>query len=73
MRHFKEVFANQFSIDPHGAYLLDKELILNAMHVLMHDDGYAFLVDMTAVDYFTCKDKMPERFALIYILRDTRF
>ena len=57
MKHFKEVFANQYTLDKYGAYVIDKTLIQNALHVLKHDDGYHFLVDMTAVDYFTCKEK----------------
>ena len=63
MKHFKEVFVNQYILDEYGAYIIDKTLIQNVLHVLKHDDGYHFLVDMTAVDYFTCKEKRPERCA----------
>ena len=73
MKHFKEVFANQYTLDAYGAYIVSKELIQNVLHVLKHDDGYYFLVDMTAIDYFTCKEKMLERFAIVYLLRDTHF
>lgn len=58
MTHFKEVFANQYSLDKHGAYVIDKAHIQNALHVLKHDDGYHFLVDMTAIDYLTCKEHL---------------
>ena len=70
MKHFKEVFANQYTLDTHGAYIVSKELIQNVLHVLKHDDGYHFLVDVTAIDYLTCKEKMLERFAIVYFLRD---
>lgn len=73
MKHFKEVFANQYTLDAYGAYIVSKELIQNVLHVLKHDDGYYFLVDITAIDYLTCKEKMPERFAIVYLLRDTHF
>ena len=73
MTHFKEVFANQYNLDSYGAYVIDKAHIQNALHVLKHDDGYHFLVDMTAIDYLTCKEHSLERFAIIYLLRDRHF
>ena len=69
---FKETFANDYTIDQNGAYILDKELILQALQVLFDHDGYTFLVDMTAIDYLHVKHQ-PERFAIIYILRDQHF
>ena len=72
MRHFKEVFANQYTLDAHGAYIVDKEHIVNVIHVLSHDDGYSFLVDITAIDYLHVKTQ-PERFGVVYLLRDEHF
>jgi len=69
---FKETFADKYTIDPFGAILIDKKLILQALHVLVHDDGYTFLVDMTAIDFLHVKTE-TERFAIVYILRDKKF
>jgi len=69
---FKKTFAHEYTIDPFGAILIDKKLLLQALHVLLRDDGYTFLVDMTAIDFLHVK-KETERFALVYILRDKNF
>ena len=71
--HFKKIFQDAYSIDAYGAIVIDKELILKALHVIKNDDGYHFLVDITAVDYLHTKEKKAERFALVYLLRDSHF
>jgi len=71
--HFKRIFHDAYEIDAYGAIVIDKELILKALHVIKNDDGYHFLVDITAVDYLHTKEKKTERFALVYMLRDTHF
>lgn len=71
-KFFKQTFENQYEIDSFGSIILDKELILKALHVLSHDDGYTFLVDMTAIDYLHVKNQR-ERFAIVYLLRDKNF
>lgn len=69
---FHEVFKDRYSLDEFGAYVIDQSLIVQALQVLFHDDGYRFLVDMTAIDYLG-QTTHPTRFAVIYILRDYRF
>lgn len=71
--HFKKIFQDAYSIDAYGAFIIDKELILKALHVIKNDDGYHFLVDITAIDYLHAKEKKTERFALVYLLRDSHF
>ena len=71
--HFKKIFQDAYSIDAYGAFVIDKELILKALHVIKNDDGYHFLVDITAIDYLHAKEKKTERFALVYLLRDSHF
>ena len=71
--HFKKIFQGAYEIDAYGAIIIDKELILKALHIIKNDDGYHFLVDITAIDYLHAKEKKKERFALVYILRDTHF
>ncbi len=71
--HFKKIFQGAYSIDAYGAMVIDKELILKALHVIKNDDGYHFLVDITAIDYLHAKEKKAERFALVYLLRDSHF
>ncbi len=73
MIHFKEAFAKESIQDTFGAYIIDKSLLLKALHTLKYEDNYHFLVDITAVDYLNFKLKMPERFAVIYLLRDENF
>ena len=69
---FKALFQEHYSVDSNGAFVLPKELILQALQLLFEKDDYTFLVDMTAVDYLHQKNQ-PERFAIIYILRDQHF
>lgn len=69
---FKTLFQEHYSIDSYGAYILPKELILQALQILLEKDNYTFLVDMTAVDYLNQKNH-PERFAIVYLLRDHNF
>lgn len=69
---FQEMFADRFHIDAYGAFVLDPSSIVRALHVLSHEDGYTFLVDMTAIDYWQIQDQ-PSRFAIVYLLRDARF
>lgn len=71
--HFKKIFQGAYSIDAYGAMVIDKELILKALHVIKNDDGYHFLVDITAIDYLHSQEKKTERFALVYLLRDAHF
>ena len=73
MTHFREMFAQDYTIDAFGAYVIDKSLIVKALHTLKYEDGYAFLVDITAIDYLTAKTTTLERFAVIYLLRDQHF
>ena len=71
--HFKQAFENAYTIDQHGAIIIDKELILKALHVLKNEDGYHFLVDMVGIDYLLLKEESKERFAIVYLLRDIHF
>lgn len=71
-KSFKETFANAYTLDNDGAFILDKELILQALQTLFDHDGYTFLVDMTAIDYLHVKTQ-PERFAIVYMVRDQHF
>lgn len=73
MTHFKERFHQQIQRDENGAYIIEKDFIVEALMVLKNEDAYPFLVDMTAIDYLTCKDLHPARFAIIYLLRDAHF
>ncbi|KHG34948.1 NADH-quinone oxidoreductase subunit D [Sulfurospirillum sp. MES] len=69
---FLERFEKEVSIDAYGAYKLDASLILKALHVLYQNDGYTFLVDMTAIDYWHQSSAL-RRFAIVYLLRDRLF
>ena len=69
---FRTLFQEHYNIDSYGAYILPKELILQALQILLEKDNYTFLVDMTAVDYLNQKNH-PERFAIVYLLRDHNF
>lgn len=69
---FKKLFEEHYKLDAYGAYVLPKELILQVLQILQEKDNYTFLVDMTAIDYLHVKDQ-PERFAIVYILRDHHF
>ena len=69
---FNERFKEHYSLDIYGAYILPKELILQALQTLFEKDNYSFLVDMTAVDYLNHKNQ-SERFTIVYILRDHTF
>jgi len=69
---FRTLFQEHYNIDSYGAYILPKELILQALQILLEKDNYTFLVDMTAVDYLNQKNH-PERFAVVYLLRDHNF
>ena len=71
-KSFKERFASSYTLDAYGAFVLDKELILKALQTLFDEDGYTFLVDITAIDYLHVNTQ-KERFALIYLLRDHNF
>lgn len=73
INHFKKTFENAYTIDPFGAIIIDKELILKALHVIKNEDNYHFLVDITATDYLHAKAPQQERFAIVYILRDSNF
>ena len=54
MKHFKQHFESQTQHDAYGAYILPKETIVEALTTLKNEDGYRFLVDITAIDYLTC-------------------
>ncbi|ARU47648.1 NADH dehydrogenase (quinone) subunit D [Sulfurospirillum diekertiae] len=71
-KFFKETLADSYTIDAYGAFILDKALIVQALHILKEKDHYTFLVDMTAIDYLHVKNQ-PERFAIVYLLRDQNF
>lgn len=73
MKHFKQRFESQVQHDAYGAYILPKETIVEALTTLKNEDGYHFLVDITAIDYLTCKQSHPTRFAIVYLLRDAHF
>ncbi|WP_438874154.1 NADH dehydrogenase (quinone) subunit D [Sulfurospirillum oryzae] len=69
---FKKLLEKHYTIDAYGAYILSKELILQALQILQEEDNYPFLVDITAIDYLHVKNQ-PERFAIVYLLRDENF
>ncbi|WP_333803266.1 NADH dehydrogenase (quinone) subunit D [Sulfurospirillum sp.] len=69
---FKKLFEEHYTLDAYGAYILPKDLILQALQILLEKDTYTFLVDMTAIDYLQAKNQ-PERFAIVYLLRDQNF
>jgi NADH-quinone oxidoreductase subunit C/D len=69
---FKELFHDRFSVDPFGAYVIDSAHIVEALRILLKEDHYTYLVDMTAIDYLHVISH-PTRFALVYLLRDRHF
>ena len=71
--NFQRHFENAYTLEANGTILLKKEQIQEALQILKQEDGYHFLVDMTAIDYLHVKESKPERFAIVYLLRDTHF
>lgn len=69
---FKTFFQEHYNLDAYGAYVLPKEMILQALQLLFEKDNYTFLVDITAVDYLHQTNHL-ERFAIVYLLRDQHF
>ncbi|MFK5882237.1 MAG: NADH dehydrogenase (quinone) subunit D [Sulfurospirillum sp.] len=62
-----------FSKEKNNRYVVKLEDLKKVIKYLKEKLRYDFLVDITAVDYSTCKDIKPKRFAIIYILRDNNF
>ena len=71
-KHFETLFADIYKKDDNNAYVLPKEHLLQALQTLFEKDRYTFLSDMTAIDYLNQAGK-PERFAIVYLLRDETF
>lgn len=71
-KSFKEQFKTAYTVDTYGAFILDKALIFKALQTLLEEDKYTFLVDITAIDYLHVNNQ-PERFAVVYLLRDQNF
>jgi len=63
----------EFSKESNNRYTVKLKDLKRVIKFLKQKRGYDFLVDITAVDYFTCKDAHPKRFAIVYILRDNNF
>ncbi|MBE0492449.1 MAG: NADH dehydrogenase (quinone) subunit D [Sulfurospirillum sp.] len=72
-KHFEASFANRFSKDENNQYIIAQQYIIEAITCLQIEDNFSILLDITAIDYLTCKHECPSRFALVYILRDTSF
>lgn len=72
MMHFKERFSSHIE-EAKGVFIIEKEQILPALHLLKEEDDYSILLDIIGIDYLTCKASHPERFALVYLLRHASF
>ncbi len=63
----------KFTKESSDRYIFNLRDIKEAIKFLKDTYNYDFLVDITAVDYSTCRDTKPKRFAIIYILKDKNF
>ncbi len=63
----------EFSKEDKNIYTVKLKDLKKVIKSLKEKLGYDFLVDITAVDYSTCRGSYPKRFAIIYILRDNNF
>jgi len=71
--HFDKKFKESYTKNSDGVFILDKNDIKPAIKWLKEKDGFHFLADVTGVDYSKYAEKMPSRFAVVYILRDKEF
>lgn len=53
--------------------LIDSKDIKNTLLKLKNQDNYSILLDITVIDYLKYPDVTPNRFAVVYILRDATF
>lgn len=70
---FEKNFNKLYRKDINDIYILDKKDIKEAIRCLKEEDGFHFLADITAIDYSQFNQKMPSKFAVVYLLRDTEF
>ncbi len=71
--HFEEKFKGLYKKDENDIYVIDQTFVKAMISCLKEKDGFHFLADITAVDYSKFNRPTPNRFAVIYILRDKEF
>lgn len=73
MKKFLEKYKECVSQDSNGFYVVEANRLVEAVKFLKQECGFGMLLDITAVDYLTCKQRQKSRFALIYLLRSDDF
>lgn len=72
-KNFEEKFENLYTKDDNNIYILDKKDLHSAIKCLKDEDGFHFLVDITGIDYSKYPYPTPNRFAVVYLLRNKDF
>lgn len=72
MEKFLKIYPNSKK-DSNGAYIIKEKEIIQIISYLKEECGFSLLLDVTAVDYLTCKEAQESRFGLIYLLRSADF
>ena len=62
-----------FDRKENNRYIVKLKDIKKAIKFLKEKENYTFLLDITAVDYSTYKEKHSKRFAIIYLLKNRDF
>jgi len=62
-----------FDRKDNNRYIVKLKDMKKAIKFLKEKENYNFLLDITAVDYSTCKESHPKRFAIVYLLKNKDF